>query len=125
MKVAESPIRSCQAHARLSPPSPPPRRRPPNGGDGLWYDKPAADWNSALPVGNGSLGGMVFGDPAVKERIQFNEQTLWTGDETAMGAYQPFGDLFIDMPAAADFTNYRRSLDLSDAVHAPLHRQTA
>lgn len=88
----------------------------PNGGDVLWYDKPAADWNAALPIGNGSLGGMIFSDPA-KERIQFNEQTLWTGDETAMGAYQPFGDLYIDFPDHTTITDYRRELNLANAVH--------
>jgi alpha-L-fucosidase 2 len=44
----------------------------------LWYTKPAADWNEALPVGNGRLGAMVFGDP-VHERIQLNEESLWAG----------------------------------------------
>lgn len=44
----------------------------------LWYDKPAANWNAALPVGNGRLGAMVFGTPAV-ERIQLNEGTVWAG----------------------------------------------
>ena len=49
----------------------------------LWYDKPAQKWAQALPVGNGRLGAMVFGIPA-KERIQLNEQTIWTG-----GPYDP------------------------------------
>jgi alpha-L-fucosidase 2 len=44
----------------------------------LWYDKPAAKWTEALPVGNGRLGCMVFGG-VEKERLQFNEDTLWTG----------------------------------------------
>jgi alpha-L-fucosidase 2 len=88
----------------------------PNGGTSLWYDKPATCWLEALPVGNGSLGGMIFGGTD-KERIQFNEQTLWTGDEIQMGAYQPFGDLFIDSPGLAIATKYRRGLDLSDGVH--------
>jgi len=44
----------------------------------LWYDRPAESWNEALPVGNGSLGAMVFGG-VVQEHIQFNEETLWTG----------------------------------------------
>ncbi|MFV8466059.1 glycosyl hydrolase family 95 catalytic domain-containing protein [Flavobacterium sp. LB1P62] len=44
----------------------------------LWYDKPAAIWNEALPLGNGRLGAMVFGDPAV-ERLQINEETIWGG----------------------------------------------
>ncbi|HEY4248270.1 MAG TPA: glycoside hydrolase family 95 protein [Lacunisphaera sp.] len=44
----------------------------------LWYTKPAEKWDDALPVGNGRLGAMIFGNPS-DERIQFNEDTLWTG----------------------------------------------
>jgi alpha-L-fucosidase 2 len=44
----------------------------------LHYDKPAAVWTEALPVGNGRLGAMVFGRPG-KELIQLNEATLWSG----------------------------------------------
>ena len=44
----------------------------------LWYDAPATQWVEALPVGNGRLGAMVFGGIA-RERIQFNESTVWTG----------------------------------------------
>jgi alpha-L-fucosidase 2 len=88
----------------------------PDGGASLWYDKPASNWLEALPVGNGSLGGMIFGGTGT-ERIQFNEQTLWTGDEINMGNYQPFGDLFIDSTGLKDAASYRRKLDLSDAVH--------
>jgi alpha-L-fucosidase 2 len=44
----------------------------------LWYDQPAADWNQALPVGNGSLGAMVFGG-IQNERLQLNEKTIWAG----------------------------------------------
>lgn len=44
----------------------------------LWYSKPAERWLQALPVGNGRLGAMVFGGVA-KERIQLNENTLWSG----------------------------------------------
>ena len=44
----------------------------------LWYAQPAKDWNEALPIGNGRMGAMVFGGIA-DERIQFNEDTLWTG----------------------------------------------
>lgn len=44
----------------------------------LWYKQPASRWEEALPVGNGRLGGMVFGD-AYNERIQLNEDTLWSG----------------------------------------------
>ena len=82
----------------------------------LWYDKPAEEWETeALPIGNGRLGAMTFGG-IERERIQFNEDSLWIGDETDTGAYQAFGDLFIDLgdKAASD---YRRELDIERAVH--------
>ena len=44
----------------------------------LWYNKPAAIWNEALPLGNGRLGAMVFGNPSI-ERLQLNEETIWAG----------------------------------------------
>jgi alpha-L-fucosidase 2 len=49
----------------------------------LWYAQPAQAWIEALPVGNGRLGAMVFGDCAC-ERLQLNEETIWTG-----GPYDP------------------------------------
>ena len=85
------------------------RRSP--GAHALWYRLPAADWQSqALPIGNGRLGAMLFGQPDV-ERIQFNEQSLWGGlnnydnalagqnDDTfdtsmaGFGSYRAFGDV--------------------------------
>lgn len=48
------------------------------GHDRLWYRQPAADWNEALPVGNGRLGAMVFGYPD-HEKLQLNEETVWAG----------------------------------------------
>jgi len=44
----------------------------------LWYDEPAEEWVEALPIGNGRLGAMVFGGTE-RERIQFNDDTLFTG----------------------------------------------
>lgn len=44
----------------------------------LWYDRPASQWVEALPIGNGRLGGMVFGG-IEQERIQLNEDTVWAG----------------------------------------------
>ena len=44
----------------------------------LWYLRSAKQWTEALPIGNGRLGAMVFGG-AENERLQFNEDTLWTG----------------------------------------------
>ncbi len=44
----------------------------------LWYQQPAQNWNEALPVGNGRLGAMIFGETDT-ERIQLNEESLWAG----------------------------------------------
>lgn len=46
--------------------------------DKLWYNKPAANWNEALPIGNGKLGAMVYGG-ALKEQLQLNEDSVWAG----------------------------------------------
>ncbi|MGQ1786090.1 glycosyl hydrolase family 95 catalytic domain-containing protein [Saccharicrinis sp. GN24d3] len=67
----------------------------------LWYDAPAADWNEALPIGNGRLGAMVFGRPD-KENIQLNEGTLWAGgphrndNPEAKGILQEIRQLLFD-----------------------------
>lgn len=44
----------------------------------LWYDSPAQVWTEALPLGNGRLGAMVYGNPGA-EQIQLNEETIWAG----------------------------------------------
>ena len=44
----------------------------------LWYKQPAVKWTDALPIGNGSMGAMIYGGVS-EEHIQFNESTLWTG----------------------------------------------
>ncbi|MEN8116433.1 MAG: glycoside hydrolase family 95 protein [Bacteroidota bacterium] len=61
----------------------------------LWYDKPANNWTEALPVGNGRLGAMVYGRTE-EEIIQFNEETLWSGqphDYAHKGAHEVFDEL--------------------------------
>jgi alpha-L-fucosidase 2 len=65
------------ATARADPSAPAQVRA---GGDlALWYDEPAGpDWLRALPVGNGRLGAMVFGNTDT-ERLQLNEDTVWAG----------------------------------------------
>ncbi len=87
----------------------------------LWYDKPATPgMNEALVVGNGRLGGMVYGDPK-EERIVLNEDSLWTGDDNpsgddgTMGSYQKLGELRIAL-GHAGAKDYRRSLDLGQAL---------
>ncbi len=120
----------------------------------LWYEHAASSWEEALPIGNGRLGAMIFGGPAV-DRIQFNEETLWSGiphDYSHEGAYtslgtirellwqgkqdeaeklalekfmsvplrqqkyQPFGDILLSFPDHETVTDYRRELDISNAV---------
>jgi alpha-L-fucosidase 2 len=88
--------------------------------------------NEALPVGNGRLGGLVYGDAAA-ERIVLNEDSLWSGGENPSGAYnQPgprdrqytgayfgsyekLGELLISLPGHREVTGYRRQLDLGTA----------
>ena len=75
----------------------------------LWYDKPAnKGMNEALPIGNGTFGGLVYAGPR-QERLVLNEITLWTGTEISsddyskMGSYQTLGELFVNVaPDAGD-----------------------
>lgn len=64
----------------------------------LWYDAPASRWTEALPIGNGRLGAMIFGGVAA-ERLQLNEDTLWTG-----------GPRSYDHPGAAEILPQLREL---------------
>ena len=59
-------------------------------------------WNSALPIGNGSVGGMVFGDPA-RDIVQINEDTVWVGgggrnrvNPKAKGSYKRCRELLLE-----------------------------
>jgi alpha-L-fucosidase 2 len=81
----------------------------------LWYTQPASKWLEALPIGNGSLGGMVFGG-VEQEHIQFNEESLITGTTQTVGFYQPFGDVYIDFPGLKA-ENYNRHLDLNEGIN--------
>ena len=121
----------------------------------IWFTEPATNWErQALPIGNGRLGAMIFGGTA-RERIQLNEDTLWSGgprdttnpealaalpevrrllfagqpDEAVklaqqrlMGKpmtvkpYQSLGDLRLDFPGHENVQDYRRELDLAEAV---------
>jgi alpha-L-fucosidase 2 len=77
----------------------------------LWYKTPAVEWTDALPIGNGRLGGMVFGKTSV-ERIQLNEESLWGGnriDNNNPGALQHLEEireliLAGDVPKAFDLS---------------------
>ena len=89
----------------------------------LWYGHPANNskpMDEALAIGNGRMGGLIFGAPA-RERISINEDSLWTGGENpsgtgdSMGAYQVFGSLYVTLPEHTNFAAYRRDLDLATA----------
>ena len=81
----------------------------------MWYTTPASHWLEALPLGNGTLGTMVFGG-ITRDRIQFNENSLVTGTPDNVGFYQPFGNLFLDFDHK-DAVDYKRSLSLDKAIH--------
>jgi alpha-L-fucosidase 2 len=92
----------------------------------LWYQQPADNakpMNEALPIGNGRLGALVFGSPQ-RERLSLNEDSLWTGNDNpdggyktkGMGAYQVLGNVFVDLPTHGKATDYRRELNIGDAV---------
>ena len=103
--------------------------------DVIWDDRPGDKWeNSWYPLGNGRLGCMVDGG-ARKLRIQFNVDSLWTGDKNltndigdnradanynTMGAYQNFGELEIELGGLpeGESVGYRRELDIARAVYS-------
>ncbi|WP_143774112.1 glycoside hydrolase family 95 protein [Niastella vici] len=97
-----------------------------NGGE-LWYTRPAEKWEQdALPIGNGRMGAMIFGGIA-RDHLQFNEQSLWSGDNNwdggydtgdhGFGSYRNFGDVFIDFTHSATASLYRRALNIYTGVH--------
>ncbi len=82
----------------------------------LWYREPATQgMTSALPIGNGQFGAMIVGGIR-KDEIQFNDKTLWSGSPTIYGAYQDFGSLFIENKNISSVSNYRRELDIENAI---------
>ena len=88
--------------------------KPTNSDLKLWYTRPASKWLEALPIGNGSLGGMIYGG-VDQEHIQFNEESLITGTTKTVGFYQPFGDVYLEFPGLKG-ENYTRELNLDDAI---------
>src|SRR4029450_727045 len=117
----------------------------------LSYSRPASKWVEALPVGNGRLGAMVFGGIGT-ERLQLNDDTLWSGEPKDTGnpkardvlpqvrraiangqfveadtltkglqgpytqSYLPMGDLLLSFEHGDIGADYRRMLDLGDAI---------
>lgn len=82
-----------------------------NGYMKLWYNAPAENWNEALPVGNGRLGAMIFGNPSV-ERLQLNEETIWAGSPNSIAHKKALKAL----PKVRDLIfegNYKEAQDLA------------
>ncbi len=75
----------------------------------IWFDRPAADWNEALPIGNGRLGAMVFGGVAA-EHLQLNDNTLYSGEP---------GDRDLPLNVAKDLAQVRQRLH--DGQYAEVH----
>lgn len=80
----------------------------------LWYDKPALNWNEALPIGNGRLAAMVFGGIS-NDRIQLNEETIWAGEpgnNIPQKVYEPIQQ----MRKLLFEGKYKEAQDLSNAT---------
>lgn len=76
----------------------------------LWYDSPAKVWEEALPLGNGRIGAMVFGNP-LEEVYQLNEETLWSGGPQDWN--NPNGPKHLDeVRKAIDSGDYKKASDL-------------
>ncbi len=120
----------------------------------LWYDRYVDDWMNALPLGNGRVGGMFYGNPH-REVIEINEESLWSGrqikeknhatptdlenirtlifqnrlqeaarlsretflaDPPRVRFYESFGEVFVDFVDKGEYTDYRKELELSEAI---------
>lgn len=120
----------------------------------LWYREPAKIWEEAMPLGNGRIGAMVFGQPS-SERIQVNEESIWyggpvnrinpdlkaylpeirelifkgeigkaeqlmslamSGCPNSVHPYQTLGDIYINFQGIKEVTDYKRHLDLKNAL---------
>ena len=120
----------------------------------LWYNEFHDDWMWALPLGNGRVGAMLYGNPN-REQIEINEESLWCGkrikeeyhatpealaeirrlvfeeklEEAAdlarktflsnppvVRSYESFGEIFVEFLDKSPYTEYRKELELSEAV---------
>jgi alpha-L-fucosidase 2 len=122
----------------------------------IWFTRPAETWDDALPVGNGKLGAMVFGN-VENERLELNEESVWTGGErwdanpaalktlpkvrqllfqgkykeaeelaqkgilnykpgNPAASYQALGDIYLKFGPQKGISNYRRELDINEAI---------
>lgn len=81
----------------------------------LFYDKPAAEWVEAIPIGNGRIGAMIFGGTA-EELIQFNEDTFWTKEP-----YNPVNSGAFDaLPEARRLVFDNRAKEAQDLINTKM-----
>lgn len=84
----------------------------------LWYDKPARNWNEALPLGNGRIGAMVSGN-VNEELIQLNEETLWSGGPVNSNP-NPFAPNYLSKVRKALFReDYAEAENLTKKIQGP------
>lgn len=81
----------------------------------LWYRQAASRWEEALPIGNGRLGGMVFGG-VEQECIQLNEDTLWSGFPRDTNNYEALRYL----KRARDFIADKRFVEAEQLIEAKM-----
>jgi len=81
----------------------------------LWYNKPAAYWEEALPLGNGSTGAMVFGRVNT-ELYSLNDLTLWSGEPTEHYA-ENGPEILKNVRAAIDAGDYEKAGELWKGMH--------
>ena len=77
----------------------------------LWYDKPAENWEEAMPIGNGRLGAMIFGT-VESERIQLNEETVWAG-EPGNNLPEQFSDALPEIRKLLNEEKFKEAQDLA------------
>ncbi len=127
----------------------------------IWFDRYVDDWLHALPLGNGRVGGMFFGNPH-RDVVEINEESLWSGrqiketnhatpadlarirelifenrlreaaqlsretflaDPPRVRFYESFGELSIDFADKGEFEDYRKELELSEAIASAAWRK--
>ena len=82
----------------------------------LWYDKPARNWNEALPIGNGRLGAMIFGN-AENELVQLNESSLWSGGPVNTNPNPMAPQYLDDIRQALKEENFAKADELAKKLH--------
>ena len=92
----------------------------------LWYKQPATIWHAeGLPIGNGRIGAMMMGGIKA-DSVQFNEISLWSGDNNwdggydtgdhGFGSYRNFGQFVVEFNDGGSVKDYERSLNIATGI---------